>query len=442
MRISIFGLGYVGVVSGACLARLGHEIIGVDVNAEKIGMINAGTSPIVEAGIGALVESAVAAGTLRATTDADAAVAASEVSFVSVGTPSAANGAISLAAIEAATDEIGTSIRRKDAPHAVVYRSTVIPGTTDSRLIPQLTETSGRSLGDGIEVCFNPEFLREGSSIADFDSPPYTIAGVGSDEAYRILEEIYAPVDAPLLRCDFRVAESVKYMSNAFHAVKVCFANEMGALLATMGMDARDAAAIFCRDEILNISPAYLRPGFAFGGSCLPKDLRAILHMAKDRDLALPMLDHVLDSNARHIDRAFDMIAAGGRRRVALFGLSFKGGTDDLRESPIVSLAEKLIGKGFELKIYDSNVQMARLIGANRAFIEREIPHIDRLLRPSPAETLTGAEIIVIGHAGEDEVAAIGAHARTLARDAQIVDLQGIDALRDLEGSAYQGICW
>jgi GDP-mannose 6-dehydrogenase len=438
MKISVFGFGYVGVVSGACLAKLGHEVIGVDISEAKVAMVNDGISPIVEEGIAELTREVVEAGRLRATTDAAEAIAATEVSLISVGTPSAANGALSMDAIRAVTHDIGRRLRDKEGSHTLIFRSTVLPGTTEEVIIPILVEQSNKLLGDGFDVCFNPEFLREGSSIRDFENPPYTVVGSATERGFAVMEEIYRVIDAPFVRTGYRVAESVKYLSNLYHAVKISFANEVGAVLGGLGIDSREAASIFCMDTVLNVSKAYLRPGYAFGGSCLPKDMRAFLSLARARDIELPMLSNLLVSNQRHVERAFDMVAANGRRRVALLGLSFKPGTDDLRESPFVSLAEKLIGKGYELAIYDPNVVSARLIGANKDFIDREIPHLDRLLGADIATTLKDAEMVVIGHVGKDDIAALLA----LDENIPIVDLQGVAELEAAERPGYRGICW
>ena len=438
MKISIFGMGYVGVVSGACLARLGHEVVGVDVSADKVQRINAGQSPIVEKGLNELVADMVACGRLSATTDGADAVKRTELSFISVGTPSARNGGTLFNAIDVVSMEIGSAIRWKDSSHVVTVRSTVPPGTIEERIAPSLIKASGRQLGQGLEICSNPEFLREGSAIHDFDNPSFTLIGGSGENGFAALEKLYSETKAPIIRTDLRTAESIKYLCNIFHAVKIGFANEIGAVLKSLGVDARDAMRVFCEDRILNISPAYLRPGFAFGGSCLPKDVRAFLAVAQSQNVDLPFLGNLLQSNNRHIERAFEMIARGGRRKVAMFGLAFKPGTDDLRESPLVTLAERLIGKGFELTIFDKHVDVARLIGANREYIDREIPHLERLLKASPEETLDGAGVIVVGHAAAPEIAAIKANhgGRT------IVDLQGVKDLETCEGADYEGICW
>lgn len=441
MRISIFGLGYVGTVSGACLAEQGHGIVGVEKNPRKVELLNACQSPIVEDGIDGLIRCAVSSGRLRATLDTAEAVRSTDVSVVSVGTPSARDGSLSYEAVDSVTREIGEALRSKDGSHAVVYRSTLLPGSTETRCIPLLEKTSGRSLDDGLQVVYNPEFLREGSAVADFHHPPFVISGSAADDGHRLIEEIYEGIDAPVVHTGIRVAESVKYLSNAFHALKVCFANEAGALLREAGVDAREALEIFCRDTSLNISPAYLRPGFAFGGSCLPKDLRALLHLAKTLDVETPLLSQLLPSNGRHIDRTFDMITLNGRCRIALFGLTFKAGTDDLRESPLVTLSERLLGKGYELRIFDPDLNTARLLGANSEYIRREIPHIDCLLQPDVASTLEGAGAVVLGKVGKRELEMIG----DAALDVPIIDLQGARgaSLGGLAGApGYRGICW
>lgn len=436
MNVSIFGMGYVGVVSAACLAKLGHNVIGVDVNPAKVALINAGQSPIVEPGMSDLICDAVSRAMIAATSDAAAAVAASEVSIISVGTPSGKTGAASLEAIDHVALQIGEAIARKQTPHTVIVRSTVPPGTVRERIAPALMRASGRRLGEGLEIADNPEFLREGRAVADFEKPPFTLVGASNEKAVAVARELYKSIEAPFIVTDERTAESIKYLCNIFHAVKIGFANEAGAVLKSLGIDARAAMEVFCRDPVLNISPAYLRPGFAFGGSCLPKDLRGFLALAAGEQVETPFLGSLLGANARHVDRAFDMIVKGGRRRVAFFGLSFKPGTDDMRESPLVTLAEKLIGKGYELAIYDRDVELARLTGANKAFIDHEIPHLARLLKTSVEETLDGAGVIVIGHVGKAEADLIAA-----AHDSRtIVDLQGVEGLE--RAPDYQGICW
>ena len=438
MLISVFGIGYVGVVSCGCLAELGHEVIGVDISPEKIAMLASGRSPIVEEAIDTLIADAVQQGRLRATDDVAAAVAGTTVSFISVGTPSASDGSVALGAVDGVVRAIGSAIRDKTGPHAVVMRSTVPPGTADDRVIPMLEAASGRRLGDGLFYYSNPEFLREGSSVRDFRAPPFTLIGAPPGDDATILREIYAAIDAPVHVAPIRVAESVKHISNVFHAVKLTFANEAGAILASQGVDAREALRLLCEDRVLNISSAYLRPGFAFGGSCLPKDVRSFLALADQKNLAAPMLKNLLPANNAIIDRTFDAIARHGRQPVALFGLAFKQGTDDLRESPFVLLAEKLLGKGYDLRIYDRFVQVARLMGANRAYIDREIPHLERLMVISPAAAVAGTRVVVVGHvAPEDRPALLAA-----LRDHVVLDLAGMADLRGHPDIAYEGLCW
>src|SRR6201996_6722064 len=357
MRISVFGIGYVGVVSCGCLAELGHEVIGVDVSPEKIALLESGRSPIVEEAIDTLIAGAVQQGRLTATNDAAAAVHGTEVSFISVGTPSAPDGSVALGAVDGVIKAIGAAIRCKTGSHAVVMRSTVPPGTAEDRVIPLLEAASGRRLGDGLAYYSNPEFLREGSSVRDFRSPPFTLIGAPSGDDAAVLREVYAGIEAPLHIAPYRVAESVKHISNVFHAVKLTFANEAGAILAAYGVDAREALRLLCEDHVLNISPAYLRPGFAFGGACLPKDVRSFVALADQKNLAAPMLKQLMAANTAIIDRTFEAVARHGRQAVALFGLAFKQGTDDLRESPFVVLAEKLLGKGDDLTIYSPAVR-------------------------------------------------------------------------------------
>lgn len=437
MRISIFGIGYVGVVSSGCLAELGHDVIGVDITAEKVAMLAAGRSPIVEDEIDQLIAGAVHAGRLTATEDAADAVARSEVSFISVGTPSAPNGSVALGAVEAVVASIGRAVRDKAEPHAVVMRSTVPPGTAEDRLIPLLEREAGRKIGDRLFYYSNPEFLREGAAVKDFRAPPFTLIGAPPGDDAAVLRALYAPIEAPVHVAPLRVAESVKHISNVYHAVKLAFANEAGSILAAYGVDAREAFQLLCEDRVLNVSPAYLRPGFAFGGSCLPKDVRSFLALADERSIAAPFLHSVLPSNQSIIERAFEAVARHGRQPVSLFGLAFKQGTDDLRESPFVRLAEHLLGRGFDLRIYDRFVQVARLMGSNRVYIDREIPHLERLMVISPGAALSSSRIAVIGHISPEDrpalLAGLSGHA--------VIDLAGLDDLRALPGIVYEGLC-
>jgi GDP-mannose 6-dehydrogenase len=438
MKLSVFGLGYVGAVSSACLAKLGHQVIGVDISETKINLINDGRPPIVEDKIGDITSTVVTDGRLRAVSDTKAAVIDSDVSLVSVGTPSSLDGSVSLKAIDSVIEQIGQAIRSKSGCHTVVIRSTVLPGTTEDYIAPALTHASGREIGQDLNLCFNPEFLREGSSVRDFYNPPFTVIGSMTDDGFTILEGMYSEIDAPIVRTTCRIAESVKYVSNVYHAVKITFANEIGALLKSCELDAREAMEIFCQDGDLNISRAYLRPGFAFGGSCLPKDLRAILSLAKSNNIELPFLSSILRSNETHIERAFRLVTSRPRGNVAFFGLSYKAGTDDLRESPLVVLAERLIGRGYELSIVDKNIDIARLTGVNKEFIMREIPHLERLIVRDPVEAIASSDIVVICHADKEAVTAI----MNNCENRLIVDLQGLKELQASSGAEYEGICW
>lgn len=438
MQISVFGLGYVGAVSGACLADMGHDVVGVDVIPQKVDLLNQGAATIVEENIGELTAKAVKSGRFRATLDCREAVRASDISLICVGTPSNADGAPSTEALERVMATVAEAIREKNGAHSVVVRSTVLPGTTDECIAPILTRHSGREIGNGLGLCFNPEFLREGSSIKDFYNPPFIIVGSKEESTHQIMGELYKDLDSPFIKTTPKIAESVKYLCNTYHALKITFANEMGAMLGASGIDAREAFAIFVRDFQLNISPAYLRPGFAFGGSCLPKDLRAVLAMASRNHLTLPLLSNILEANRQHIERSFRQIASHGRRSIALFGLAFKAGTDDLRESPLVALAERLIGKGYKLAIYDPDVDAARLIGSNRDFIDREIPHLEQLLVSHPAAALEHGETVVIGHIRTSDVEAF----RKAYRHQPVIDLQGNEDIAEIAAPQYEGICW
>jgi len=399
MRVSVFGLGYVGCVTAACLAKAGHEIVGVDINAEKVAMVNAATPPVVEPGLAELLATVVGAGRLRATTSSEEAVAASEVSLVCVGTPGRASGQLDVDAVVRTGQRIGAMLRRRAEPHTVVLRSTVLPGTTERSLVPALLDGArGRA---ALRVAVNPEFMREGSSLADFARPPLTLVGCGDPATASVLRLLYDGVDAPFVHTSIRTAEMVKYAANAFHALKVAFANEVADACNALGADAREVMRVFLMDRKLNVSEAYLRPGFAFGGSCLPKDLRALLHAARGADVSLPVLSAILPSNEAQVRRGVEAVLATRRHRVGVVGLSFKPGTDDLRESPMVTLVEALIGKGCDVRILDRNVATARLVGANRRYIEEEIPHIASLMCASVEALLAHAEVLVIGNASD-----------------------------------------
>ncbi|HEX6080017.1 MAG TPA: nucleotide sugar dehydrogenase [Methylomirabilota bacterium] len=399
MRVSVFGLGYVGCVTAACLARAGHQVIGVDTNGDKVSMVGTGTSPLVEPGLGELLHEVVSAQRLRATTSAAEAIAGSDLALICVGTPSRESGQLDVSAVERVAQEIGQVLREMRKPYTVVLRSTVLPGTTESVLIPAL---SSAGEPQGLSVAVNPEFMREGSSLRDFAQPPLTLVGTRDAPTASRLRDLYAGVEAPFAHTSVRTAEMAKYVSNAFHALKVTFANEIGDLCEALGADAQEVMRIFAMDRKLNISDAYLRPGFAFGGSCLPKDVRALLYAARTADLAVPVLGEILPSNERQIQQGINRVLATRRRRVGVLGLAFKPDTDDLRESPMVRLVEGLIGKGCDVRILDRSVSIARLGGANRRYIEEEIPHIASLMCDRLETILEHAEVLVVGNGGED----------------------------------------
>jgi GDP-mannose 6-dehydrogenase len=401
MRVSVFGLGYVGCVTAACLAKAGHRVIGVDINPDKVAMVNAGTSPLVEPGLGELLSEVVAAGRLRCTLSTHEAVSESDLALICVGTPSRDNGQLNVDAIRRVAEELGEALRRHPKAYTVVLRSTVLPGTTESVLVPALRGSTGAGL-PGLTVAVNPEFMREGSSLRDFVQPPLNLVGSDTPDAAALLRGLYAQVEAPFVYVSIRSAEMAKYVSNAFHALKITFANEIGDLCDTLGADAHEVMRVFLMDRKLNISDAYLRPGFAFGGSCLPKDLRALTHAARSADVKLPLLSQILPSNDRQIQQGIGRVLATRRRRIGVLGLAFKPGTDDLRESPMVRLVEALIGKGCEVRILDRSVSIARLGGANRRYIEEEIPHIASLMCGTPEELLAHAEVFVVANVDEE----------------------------------------
>jgi GDP-mannose 6-dehydrogenase len=438
-NVSVFGLGYVGCVSAACLAKEGHSVIGVDVNPTKVELINQGKPTVVEEGIGELVAAMHAAGRLRATLDTVEAVASSSISLVCVGTPSKPNGSLDLQYVKKVSTEIGEALRKKNrGRHVVVVRSTVLPGTTRALVIPAIVAASGLEEGKGFGVAMNPEFLREGTSIRDFYDPPFTVIGADDEHTATQVAALYERIEAPLHKVPLEVAEMLKYACNSFHGLKVAFANEIGNVCKALGIDSHRVMQIFCQDNKLNISPAYLRPGFAFGGSCLPKDLRAVTYRARELDISTPVLDAVLESNELQISRAFEMVMATGARRVGVLGLAFKEGTDDLRESPMVALIERLLGKGLQVLVYDREVNSARIIGANREFIEREVPHIWTLLRPTVEEVVSHSETVVLGNKSPEFAAVL-----QMLRDGQrVVDLARVAPELRSDGIRYEGICW
>ena len=436
MKLSIFGLGYVGCVSAACFAEAGHEVTGVDVNQVKVNLINDGLSPIVEPGVDELI-AAVKEQRLSATTNVAQAVADSDLALICVGTPSNHNGSLDLSYIKRVCQEIGAALEKKQTYHIIAIRSTMLPGTIAGLVMPTLEVYSGKRAGRDFGVAINPEFLREGTSIYDFNNPPFTLIGADDEDAAAPLRRLYAHLDTAVLTVGSKEAEMVKYTCNSFHALKVTFANEIGRLSKALGVDSHRVMEVFCQDTKLNLSPYYLKPGFAFGGSCLPKDLRALNHKAKELDVNLPMLSSILPSNQLQIERAVELVLRTGRKKVGVLGLSFKPHTDDLRESPMVTLVERLIGKGLKLAIYDREVELARLFGANKEYIENEIPHISSLMHQELHEVIEAAEVIIIGKRDE-EFRAIAEH---LNNGRVVIDL--VRLLERAEGQAnYQGICW
>jgi GDP-mannose 6-dehydrogenase len=440
MKISIFGLGYVGVVSGACLAKLGHQVIGVDINPVKVHMVNEGKNPILEKDLAELMAEVHSKQMLKAIEDPLVGVKESDISFICVGTPSNSNGKVDLSYVRRVCEEMGKGLALKKAYHLIVVRSTMVPGSTEEIVIPIIEHNSGKRAGIDFGVCYNPEFMREGSSLNDFYHPPMTVVGGVKEKDMDAVAALYGSIDAPLIRTSYRVAETVKYVSNAFHALKISFANEIGDLCKRLSIDSHEVMEIFSKDRKLNISTAYLKPGFAFGGSCLPKDLRALLYKAKETDVELPLLSAILPSNQYQIQRAINLILSFKKKKISVFGLSFKEGTDDLRESPIVIMVETLIGKGYEVRIYDKNISLSRLTGANRDYIEKEIPHIAHILSEDIDEALAFGEIVVVGN---PEKEFFDIHEKL--KPTQIL----IDLARIWNGKGnlpkeiiYEGICW
>lgn len=437
MKVSIFGLGYVGTVCAGCLAKEGHEIIGVDPVHTKVQLINAGKSPIIEADIEEIIAEAVKSGRLRASEDSVRAVLETDISFVCVGTPSQINGNLDLTHVRHVCEQLGQGLKEKTTRHTVVIRSTILPGTMRRLVIPVLEETSGKKAGKDFGLCNNPEFLREGSAVTDFALPPKTVIGELDAPSGDALVGLYAKLKAPLIRTDIETAEMVKYVDNSWHALKIGFANEIGNLCKSFSIDAHRAMDIFCQDTKLNISPAYLKPGFAFGGSCLPKDLRALSYSAKLHDLELPILNAILPSNELQVARGLKLIMEKGSKRIGILGFSFKEGTDDLRESPMIEIIERLTGKGYDVRIYDKNVQVARLVGANRDFILNRIPHISRLMVDNIDAVLQHAQTIVIGNKSAEFESVL----ERLQAGQSLVDFVRISKHRSNNGE-YSGICW
>jgi GDP-mannose 6-dehydrogenase len=438
MKISIFGLGYVGTVTGACLAELGHDVVGADINPVKVGLINQGKSPIVEKDIGEILRKVVGNGKLRATEDVAEAVVATDLALVCVGTPSRPNGSLELEAIKRVSGQIGRALKSVRRDFVVVVRSTVLPGTVEDVVIPILERQSGKKAGRGFGVCMNPEFLREGSSVHDFYHPPKHVIGEFDRRSGSALLGIYRGVDAQVFRVPIKIAEMVKYCDNSFHALKVAYANELGGLCREYGVDSHRVMEIFCSDTKLNISPAYLKPGFAFGGSCLPKDVRALASETRRLDLDSPILNAILPSNKAQIAKVVRTLTAYKGKKIGFLGLSFKGGTDDLRESPIVEVIETLLGKGFDLRIYDKYVSIARLLGANKSYIEKEIPHIADLIEEDIDELAAFADVLVVAnHSPEYTTLAKG-----LDRRKTLIDLVRVVEDASKIRATYHGSSW
>lgn len=424
MKVSIFGLGYVGSVSAACLAHLGHDVIGVDINPQKVEAINAGQTPIVEARVAELVAEGSRAGKLRATADVATAIRESEVSLLCVATPSLPNGKLDVRSLERVCHQIGEALRGKKSFHVIANRSTVLPGTIQNVVIANLEAASNSQAGKRFAACMNPEFMREGSAVADFMNPPFTVIG-GAEATHRApLKELYSFAPTPIFETSIEVAEMLKYACNAYHALKVSFANEIGTFCTQAGIDPHAVMEIFAKDTKLNISATYLKPGFAFGGSCLPKDLRALTYRAKELDLRLPLLESVMPSNSEHIERAVQQILQLGKRNVAVLGLSFKAGTDDLRESPSVQVIKRLLGEGCQVQVWDDQVSLGRLIGSNRQFIEDVIPHIGALISDDLPAVIAKADIVLILTRALTH-AAIAPHLRP---HQQVIDLERLES--------------
>ena len=437
MKISVFGLGYVGAVTSGCLSTLGHSVIGVDYSKPKVALINQGKAPVIELDLDKTIGEAVGSGQLSATHDANEAILATDLSLICVGTPSRRNGDLDTSAVKSVCAEIGSALRQKSSWHSVVIRSTVLPGTIRNVVIPELEAASGKKAGVVFGVGSNPEFLREGTALSDFHAPPKTVIGVEDERTGSEIESLYSGIKAPLVRTSIEVAEMIKYSDNVWHALKVAFANEIGIICKSLDVDSHEVMDIFCKDSKLNLSGYYLKPGFSFGGSCLPKDVRALVHKARSLDLDLPLIGSILPSNEKQTTRGLDMILQLGKRPVSILGMSFKAGTDDLRESPILEVIERLLGKGYDIRIFDRNVNLSKLVGANKEYLLRMIPHVSSLLVESLDAALLHGEVIVIGN-GDPEFRSIAPRIR---EDQFVVDLVRIQDRGSLNGQ-YDGISW
>lgn len=438
MRISVFGLGYVGCVTAACLARDGHKVIGMDINTKKVELLRAGQSPVVEPGLDELVARSVRKGSLKVSSDSELAVSATDVSLICVGTPNQDNGSLSLQYVDNVCAEIGSALAAKQDYHVIAVRSTVLPGTVEDRLIPILEEHSGRIAGVDFGVSMVPEFLREGSAIDDYTHPSLVVIGELDKASGDMIQSLYEPATTPVIRTPIRTAEMVKYTSNTYHALKVAFANEIGDLCKAQGIDGQEVMDIFGQDRRLNISTAYLKPGFAFGGSCLPKDLRALLYRAKELDLECPLLNAVMLSNQKQIELGIGLVEKAGRNKVGILGLSFKPGTDDVRESPAITLVETLVGRGYRVRIFDEELQLSRLLGANKSFLENELPHIASLMCSSMEQLISDSEVVVITNGNT----AFRKVPQMLNGQHILIDLEGIAKANNNFQGFYEGICW